>query len=51
MIIQLNDQQKIKIDKNYKWISQNQMIYLIKKGALDIEARLLFACYNFNKII
>ena len=51
MIIQLNDQQKIKIDKNYKWISQNQMIYLIKKGVLDIEARLLFACYNFNKII
>ena len=25
--------------------------YLIKKGVLDIEARLLFACYNFNKII
>jgi len=51
MVIQLNDQHKIKIDKNYKWISQNQMIYLIKKGVLDIEARLLFACYNFNKII
>ena len=51
MVIQLNDQQKIEIDKNHKWISQNQMIYLIKKGVLDIEARLLFACYNFNKII
>ena len=51
MVIQLNDRQKIKIDKNYKWISQNQMVYLIKKGVLDIEARLLFSCYNFNKII
>ena len=51
MVIQLNDQQKIEIDKNHKWISQNQMIHLIKKGVLDIEARLLFACYNFNKII
>ena len=51
MVIQLKDQQKVKIDNNYKWISQNQMIYLIKRGVLDIEARLLFACYNFNKII
>ena len=50
MVIQLKDQQKVKIDNNYKWISQNQMIYLIKRGVLDIEARLLFACYNFNKI-
>ena len=51
MVVQLNDQEKIKIDKSYKWISQNQMIDLIKKGVLDIEARLCFACYNFNKII
>ena len=51
MVVQLNDEQKIKINKSYKWISQNQMIYLIKKGVLDIEARLLFACYNLNKII
>ena len=50
MVIQLKDQQKVKIDNNYKWISQNQMIYLIKRGVLDIEARLLFACYNFDRI-
>ena len=51
MVVQLNDQQKFKIDKSYKWISQNQMVDLIKKGVLDIEARLCFACYNFDKII
>ncbi len=51
MVVQIGDHQKIKIDKSYKWISQNQMIDLIKKGSLDIEGRLCFACYNFNKII
>ena len=51
MVVQVKDKEKIKIDKGYKWISQNQMIDLIKQGSLDIEARLCFACYNFNKII
>ena len=51
MVVQIKDREKIKIDKGYKWISQNQMIDLIKQGSLDIEARLCFACYNFNKII
>ena len=51
MVVQIKNNQDIKIDKSYKWISQNQMIDLIKKGTLDIEARLCFACYNFDKII
>ena len=51
MVIEINDKDIIKIDENFKWISQNQMISLIKKGLLDIEARLCFACHNFNKII
>ena len=50
MVIEINDS-NIKLDENYKWVSQNQMISLIKKGLLDIEARLCFACHNFNKII
>jgi oxidase EvaA len=51
MVAKINDKQNIKLDDNYRWISQNQMISLIKKGVLDIEARLCFACHNFNKII
>ena len=50
MVVEINDN-NIKFDENYKWVSQNQMISLIKKGLLDIEARLCFACHNFNKII
>ena len=51
MVAKINDKQNIKLDDNYRWISQNQMISLIKTGVLDIEARLCFACHNFNKII
>ena len=51
MVVQIDDHQTIEIDKSYKWISQNQMVNLINKGVLDIEARLCFACYNIDKII
>tara|TARA_X000000950_G_scaffold164859_1_gene201432 strand:+ start:3946 stop:5214 length:1269 start_codon:yes stop_codon:yes gene_type:complete len=40
----------IKIPKNYIWLSQNQMIELIKRKKIDIEARLLFGCINVNKL-
>ncbi len=48
--LEINDSFKIKIPQNYIWISQNQMIEMIKKKKIDIEARLLFACININKI-
>ena len=32
------------------WISQNQMIKMIKRKKIDIEARLLFGCINIDKI-
>ncbi len=51
MVVEIYDKQNIKFNENYKWISQNQMIGMIKKGLLDIEARLCFTCHNFNKII
>ena len=51
MVVELKNNQKILIDKTYKWVSHNQMISLIKKGNLDIEGRLCFACYNFENII
>jgi oxidase EvaA len=51
-IFQLNNNYNLKIPKNYIWISHNQMINLIKKRYFDIEARILFACFNlYNKNI
>ena len=41
---------KIKLPKDYMWISQNQMIKMIKRKKIDIEARLLFGCINIDKI-
>ncbi len=48
--LQLNNNIKIKIPHNYIWISQNQMIEMISKKRIDIEARLLFGCINIDKI-
>jgi oxidase EvaA len=45
-VFQLNENHNLKIPKNYIWISHNQMINLIKKKYFDIEARILFACFN-----
>ena len=39
----------LKIPQNYIWISQNQMIEMIKRKKIDIEARLLFGCINISK--
>jgi oxidase EvaA len=51
-IFQLDNNYNLKIPKNYIWISHNQMINLIKKRYFDIEARILFACFNlYNKNI
>ncbi len=48
--IELEKNFKFKVPKNYIWISQNQMIDLIKKRKIDIEARLIFGCININYI-
>ena len=50
MIIEIKND-KIIQNNNFIWISHNQMIDLIKKQKFDIEARLLFASFNFHKII
>ena len=39
-----------KLPETYMWISQNQMIEMIKKKKIDIEARLLFGCINLKNI-
>ena len=46
----LKDEFLLKIPPNYFWISQNQMINLIKHKKIDIESRLLFACINIKNI-
>ena len=47
----LNKKQNIKLPENYIWLSQNQIIDLIKKQQIDIEARLLFGIVNFKETI
>ena len=49
--LKLSNKTKVKIPPNYFWISQNQMIEMIKRKKVDIEARLLFGCVNIDKII
>ena len=51
MVTRIKEDQKVKIDKTYKWVSHNQMINLINRGLVDIEGRLCFACYNFENIV
>lgn len=46
----VNKNFNIKLPKDYIWISQNQMIKMIKRKKIDIEARLLFGCINIDKI-
>ena len=48
--ILLNEYFNINIPPNYIWVSQNQMIDMIKNKKLDIEARLLFGCINLKNI-
>ena len=46
----IKNNSKIILPKDYIWISQNQMIKMINKKKIDIEARLLFGCINIDKI-
>ena len=48
--LMVDDNFPYQIPHNYIWISQNQMIEMIKKKKIDIEARLLFGCINIDKI-
>ena len=51
MACKLNKKHNIKLPENYIWLSQNQIIDLIKKQQVDIEARLLFGIVNFEETI
>ena len=49
-VLKLTNKTILKIPSNYLWISQNQMVEMIKRKKIDIEARLLFGCINIDKI-
>ena len=52
MACKLNKNHKeIELPENYIWLSQNQIIDLINKQKIDIEARLLFGIMNFRDTI
>ena len=52
MACKLNKKHKnIELPENYIWLSQNQIIDLINKQKIDIEARLLFGIINFKETI
>jgi len=40
----------LKVKDNFLWVSHNQIVDLIKKNLLTIEARNLFACFNIDNI-
>ncbi len=47
----LKENEDVKKPNTYIWISQNQIIELIKRKKVDIEARLLFGIINFKETI
>ena len=51
MACKLDKNQNIKLPDSYIWLSQNQIIDLINKQKIDIEARLLFGIINFKETI
>ena len=51
MACKLDKNQNIQLPDSYIWLSQNQIIDLINKQKIDIEARLLFGIINFKDTI
>jgi len=51
MACKLDKKQNIDLPDCYIWLSQNQIIDLINKQKIDIEARLLFGIINFKETI
>ena len=50
LIYVLKDNEKINLSKKFMWVSHNQVIDLISKNLITIEARNLFASFNIDKI-
>lgn len=51
VVIEADNKFTKRLNSKYIWISHNQFLNLVKNRMVDIEARLLFACYNFKKTL
>jgi len=51
IIVQIPEKESIMFNDNYTWMSHNQVLHFIKKGIFNIEARILFACFNIKNIL
>ena len=51
IIVEINDDENIRVNSNYTWMSHNQVLHFLKKGIFNIEARILFACFNIKNIL
>ena len=50
IVTRIKNYKLIRPDKDFVWVSHNQIIKLISENRITIEARILFACYNIDKI-
>lgn len=50
LVGQIPNYKTINSKKNFVWVSHNQIVGLIKRNLITIEARNLFAAYNIDKI-
>ena len=51
VVVEIDNNERIKTDNNYMWMSQNQVLHFLKKSIFNIDARLLFACFNMKNIL
>ena len=51
MVVQVHEKEVIRLNDNYTWMTHNQVLHFIKKGIFNIEARILFACFNIKNIL
>ena len=51
VVVQIDENERIKVNNNYIWMSHNQVLNFIKRGIFNIDARLLFACFNMKNIL
>ena len=48
MIIHIDEEEKIEVPDNYKWLTLAQLMKLIRFGLLNVESRSLNLCNQFN---
>ena len=51
VVVNVDNKLSKKLNTKFIWISHNQFLSLIQQRMVDIEARLLFTCFNFDKTL